>query len=174
MTFGSALPASPPSASYGWIQVRDAGLSDLATIVDFNQRLAQETESKILDPATLERGVARALADPDRLRYWVAFATDDESQAVRGMAAITKEWSDWRSGYLWWLQSVYVRADSRAQGIFKTLHRHIRSQALADPETIGLRLYVEDQNERAQTVYRNLGMTPGGYQVFQELWIPQT
>ena len=156
------------------IIIRDANLGDLATIVDFNQRLAQETESKVLDPAILERGVACALADPDRLRYWMAFESDDASQAPLGMAAITKEWSDWRCGHIWWLQSVYVRQDSRGRGIFKSLHHHIRSQALADPETIGLRLYVEDNNDRAQTVYRNLGLAPGGYQVYQELWIPKT
>ena len=36
---------------------------------------------------------------------------------------------------------------------------------------IGLRLYVEDANERAQKTYQSLGMKPGGYSVYEDLWI---
>ena len=52
--------------------IRDAVPADRPAIVEFNRLLAVETEHKVLDPAILDQGVARALAEPDRLRYWVA------------------------------------------------------------------------------------------------------
>jgi GNAT superfamily N-acetyltransferase len=151
-------------------RIRPASPADLSVIVEFNRLLALETEAKVLDPATLESGVACALADPDRLRYWVAEAGDPAR--VVGQAAITREWSDWRMGWIWWFQSVYVAPDSRGRGIFRALYHHIRDQARSLPEVIGLRLYVEDANHSAQRTYQALGMTPGGSSVYQELWIP--
>ena len=149
------------------IDVREARPDDRAKIVDFNARLALETEAKGLDPAVLERGVARALADPERLRYWIA---ESEGRAV-GQAAITREWSDWRDGWLWWLQSVYVIPEARGRGVFRALFQEIRRLGRLGPEVIGLRLYVEAGNENAQRTYRALGLEPAGYHVFEELWI---
>jgi GNAT superfamily N-acetyltransferase len=151
------------------ILVRDACSDDRAVIVEFNARLALETEGKTLDPAVLDRGVARALADPERLRYWMA--VDDTSGEVLGQVAITREWSDWRDGWIWWFQSVYVRETARGLGIFRSLHRHVRELAIAAPGVIGLRLYVEVANQRAISTYRSLGMKPGGYDVYEDLWI---
>ena len=150
-------------------RVRPAVPADIATLVDFNRRLALETESKVLDPSTLEAGITCALADPDRLRYWVA-ELDGESDPV-GQAAVTREWSDWRMGWIWWFQSVYVAAPFRGRGVFRTLYHHIREEARSLPDVIGLRLYVEDANEPAQRTYQALGMKPGGYSVYQDLWI---
>ncbi len=147
--------------------IRDAIPSDVPIIVEYNARLAIETENKQLDRAVLTRGVELALADPDRLRYWVAV---EELGTVVGQAAITREWSDWRCGWIWWFQSVYVSQDHRGQGVFRALYQHIRSQAFSQPDVIGLRLYVEDENHRAQSTYRALGMVAGGYHVFEELW----
>lgn len=149
--------------------IRPAAYGDLGAIVEFNRLLALETESKILDPDVLKTGVERALADPDRLRYWVAEI--GEPAVIGGQAAVSREWSDWRNGWLWWYQSVYVAKDQRGRGLFRALHRHIRALAFADPEVIGLRLYVEEANDRAQAVYQSLGMTPGGYLVFEDLWL---
>jgi GNAT superfamily N-acetyltransferase len=157
-----AEPASRP-------QVRRAVPADLPIIVEFNRRLALETESKVLDPATLESGVARALDDPDRLCYWVA-EWDGEPQPV-GQAAVTREWSDWRCGWIWWFQSVYVAAPFRGRGVFRSLYRQIRDEARALPDVIGLRLYVEDSNAAAHKTYHALGMRPGGYSVYEDLWI---
>jgi GNAT superfamily N-acetyltransferase len=159
------MPESHPRPS-----VRPAGPADLAIIVEFNRRLALETESKTLDPAILEAGVAIALADPDRLRYWVA-EWEGEPQPV-GQAAITREWSDWRKGWIWWFQSVYVAAPFRGRGVFRTLYHQIRQEARSDPDVIGLRLYVEDANAAAHKTYHALGMRPGGYSVYEDLWIP--
>ena len=146
--------------------IRGARPEDAETLVDFNARLAAETEHKSLDLGVLTRGVGKALADPDRLRYWVA---EIDGRLV-GQAAATREWSDWRDGWLWWLQSVYVHPDFRSRGVFRALHRRIRDEARVNPDVIGLRLYVEDANESAQRTYRALGMVPGGYQVFEEIW----
>ncbi len=154
------------------ILIRDAVRDDWPAIVEFNRRLAVETEHKVLDLEILEAGVRRALSDPDRLRYWVAEVRSGDVSRVIGQTAITREWSDWRNGWVWWLQSVYVHPDHRAQGVFRALYRHIYEHAMATPDVIGLRLYVENGNLRAQQTYQALGMKPGGYSVLEELWIP--
>jgi GNAT superfamily N-acetyltransferase len=161
-------PTSPSPPGTPSLIVRDARPGDHATIVEFNARLAAETEGKQLDRTVLARGVARALADPDRLRYWLA-ETRAEGTVV-GQAAISREWSDWRDGWVWWFQSVYVHQDHRRRGVFRSLHHQIRSQARAAPDVIGLRLYVESANGRAQQTYQALGLEPGGYHVYEELW----
>ena len=151
-------------------RIRPAMAADRPVIVEYNRLLAFETESKVLDPAVLDEGVAVALADPDRLRYWVA-ELDGSTQPV-GQAAVTREWSDWRKGWIWWFQSVYVAAPFRGRGVFRALYRHIRDEARGLPDVIGLRLYVEDSNAPAHRTYRALGMKPGGYSVYEDLWIP--
>ncbi len=115
----------------------------------------------------LERGVRAAIAEPDRLRYWIA----ERDSTIAGQAAVTREWSDWRNGWIWWLQSVYVDEPHRSAGVFRALYHQIRSEALSLPDVIGLRLYVEHANHRAQSVYARLGMSPGGYEVFEEFWL---
>ena len=139
---------------------------DESIVVEFNRALALETENKTLELDTLRSGVARALAEPDRLRYWVA---EVEGRTV-GQAAITREWSDWRDGWVWWFQSVYVAEDSRGLGVFRALFHAIRQSARDEPDVIGLRLYVEPENHRAQEVYRTLGLQDAGYRVFEDLW----
>jgi GNAT superfamily N-acetyltransferase len=151
------------------LRIRPALTSDRATVAEFNRLLALETEHKVLDPTVLDLGVAVALAQPDRLRYWVAEINDPPQ--VAGQAAITREWSDWRNGWLWWFQSVYVVAPFRGRGIFRALFEHIRAEARADREVIGLRLYVENFNAPAQQTYQSLGMKPAPYSVYEDLWI---
>jgi GNAT superfamily N-acetyltransferase len=152
-------------------EVRDAALADRPTIAEFNRRLAFETEHKLLDRAVLDRGVARALADPDRLRYWVAEVSEAGGRRVVGQTAVTREWSDWRNGWVWWLQSVYVHPAYRGAGVFRALYGHIYGLAMAAPDVVGLRLYVENANLHAQRTYQSLGMKPGGYSVLEELWL---
>jgi GNAT superfamily N-acetyltransferase len=148
------------------VTVRFADPNDLEPIVSFNLRLALETESKQLDQAKLYEGVAKALAEPERLRYWVA----EESNSVVGALAISTEWSDWRNGWIWWLQSVYVVPESRGRGVFHALVREVRAEASRRGDIIGLRLYVERQNHAAQAVYRAIGLEPGGYEVMEQFW----
>ena len=148
--------------------IRDARHPDLQAIVEFNRCLALETEAKSLATAVLQKGVESALADPGRIRYWIAEL--GEPPRTVGQAAVTREWSDWRNGWIWWLQSVYVDPSVRRRGIFRELYRQIRAEAQADHRVIGIRLYVEDANHRAQQTYQSLGLKPGGYSVYQELW----
>jgi GNAT superfamily N-acetyltransferase len=156
---GAARPA---------ILVRDATPDDLHSIVLFNAALAQESEGKILDRDVLTRGVREALRDPARLRYWVAHSPELDS--VVGQAAINAEWTDWRFGWIWWLQSVYVRADVRRLGVFRALHAHIRTTARECGDVVGLRLYVERANATAQRTYESLGFRPGAYHVYEDIW----
>ncbi|SIN80598.1 Acetyltransferase (GNAT) family protein [Singulisphaera sp. GP187] len=142
--------------------------ADRDTIVDFNQRLAGETEGKALDLTVLSAGIRSALADPERLRYWVA--QPSAAAPLVGQAAITREWSDWRNGWIWWFQSVYVIPEARGQGVFRALYQQIRAEALALPDVIGLRLYVEQENHRAKQTYLAMGMEASGYHVFEEIW----
>ncbi len=145
------------------IVVRRAVPADAAVIAEFNSRLARETEGLTLDPATLHAGVEAGLADERKALYFVAVEADQ----VLGQLMLTREWSDWRNGWMWWIQSVYVRAEARRRGIFRALYQHVVEAARADPEVIGLRLYVEHANTRAQATYERLGMTRTGYLVFE-------
>jgi len=150
------------------LQIRRARPSDRTIVAEFNRRLAFETENKRLNAAVLEVGVAAALADPARLCYWLAESV--EPLEVLGQAAISCEWSDWRNGWIWWFQSVYVVESQRGRGVFRALFHQIRDEARARRDVIGLRLYVDDSNERALRTYRALGLEPGGYSLLQELW----
>ena len=148
------------------IIIRDALPNDLPLIVDFNERLADESEGKKLDHAILTRGVRRALASPEMCRYFIAEVNGE----VAGQTMITFELTDWRDGVLWWLQSVYVRPEFRKIGVFKALFQHIATLAKESKDVRGLRLYVEQGNARAQRVYEQMGMQPGGYLVYEQDW----
>jgi len=139
--------------------VRRAVPADAPVIVEFNRRLALETEGKTLDVAVLTSGVAAGLADPYKALYFVA----EERGEVVGQVMVTTEWSDWRNGWIWWIQSVYVRADHRRHGVFRALYQRVYQTAVADPTVVGLRLYVEQDNHAAQKTYRKLGMVQMGY-----------
>ncbi len=143
--------------------IRRAGPRDAACIVDFNCRLAAESEGKTLDPELLGPGVTAALADPNKAQYFLACA----GEAILGQLMITLEWSDWRNGWFWWIQSVYVRPESRRQGVFRALFDHVLQTAKNDPSVIGLRLYVEENNRRAQETYLQMGLEPAHYRVME-------
>lgn len=146
------------------LTIRSAAPSDLPLIVEFNRLLAQESEGKALDPAVLARGVERVLADPNKGRYFLA----EEGGEVLGQTMLTTEWSDWRDGWFWWIQSVYVRSEARRRGVFRALYEAIVQAGRHDPEVIGIRLYVEHHNRRAQETYRRLGMEPTGYLLLEK------
>jgi ribosomal protein S18 acetylase RimI-like enzyme len=137
--------------------------ADAAVLVEFNQRLAQETEGKTLETAIVTAGVIAALDDPARGLYFVA----EQDGRIVGQLMVTTEWSDWRNGWIWWIQSVYVRQEARRQGVFRALYEHVQAQAKADPAVVGLRLYVEEENHAAQQTYRSLGMARTGYLVLE-------
>ncbi|QJW95988.1 GNAT family N-acetyltransferase [Frigoriglobus tundricola] len=150
------------------LSVRRATPADEATLVMFNKAIAWETEHKRLDPAVLAAGVRAVLADPARGFYTVA----ERGGEVVGQMMITFEWSDWRNGWFWWVQSVYVHEDARRGGVFRALYRAIEQQAAADPSVIGLRLYFETDNARARATYRALGMTDTTYGLMERYPLP--
>jgi ribosomal protein S18 acetylase RimI-like enzyme len=139
--------------------IRQAGPADTPWIVEYNLRLATETEGKSLDPARLTAGVAAALADPGaKGPYFVA----EEGTEILGQLQLTYEWSDWRNGWFWWIQSVYVRSDARRRGVFRSLYRHVETLG-KERGVVGIRLYVERENYAAQRTYIDLGMEQTAY-----------
>ena len=143
--------------------IRPARPDDAPTLVEFNRRMAEETEGIELDPSVLLRGVTRALADPAKGRYLVAEAAG----RVVGQLMWTTEWSDWRDGWFWWIQSVYVAADARRAGVFAALYARIAADAAGAGDVIGLRLYVEENNARAQATYGRQGMSRTHYLIYE-------
>ena len=144
------------------IAIRRATPADAAVLTDFNVRMALETEDHVLDPAVVGPGVLAALGDESRALYFVA----EIGGRVVGQTLITFEWSDWRNGFLWWFGSVYVHEGFRGRGVFRALATHIE-QAARDAGSVGLRLYVWNQNARAQATYAKLGWTDGNYKVME-------
>ncbi len=147
------------------MQVRLATLHDAPVLAEFNAAMALETEQKALLPDVIGAGVRSLLGNPAAGFYVVA----EKEHRVVGSLMITKEWSDWRNGTFWWIQSVYVRPDVRRQGVYKLLYRHVQELAANDPAVCGFRLYVERENARAQATYQALGMKETRYLVFEEL-----
>lgn len=135
-------------------------------IVDFNRALARESEDRELDPAKIGPGVVAVLADGTRGRYFVASFGEE----IVGQLMHTWEWSDWRNGEIWWVQSVYVHPEHRGRGVFRMLWNHVRGLAREQANVVGLRLYVEHRNGTAQDAYRKLGLRDAGYIVMEELF----
>ena len=151
------------------VTIRRAVPADEAVLVEFNLAIAWETEHKRLNRDVLTVGVRAVFADAARGFYTVA---ENDRGEVVGQMMVTYEWSDWRNGWFWWVQSVYVRADARRRGVFRALFGEIRRQAEADPTVIGLRLYVERENTRAQQTYLSLGMSDASYYLFDLYPLP--
>ena len=148
------------------VKIRDATPDDCETIATFNSLMSEETEGKPLDHETIRAGVAALLGDASKGRYWVAVDGDD----VVGQIMVTYEWSDWRNGILWWIQSVYIATSHRRRGVFTALYRHVSELAKSSGNAAGLRLYVEQDNSRAQATYESLGMSMTAYRIMQELF----
>lgn len=148
------------------LTIRNAITADISTIAEFNVAMALESEGLRLDPAIVRRGVERAVAHPEQGRYFLAVLDD----RVVGQLLVTTEWSDWRAGTFWWVQSVYVHPDFRGRGVFRRLYQHVESLARQDPGVCGIRLYVDRDNRRATTAYERLGLTQTHYLVYESNW----
>lgn len=145
------------------IIIRAATPADLETLARWAEAMALETEGKVLDADTIRAGIAAGIADPAKARYLVA---EHEGRAV-GTLMLTTEWSDWRNGWWWWIQSVFVAEEARRLGVFRALYAHVEREGRATPGVCGLRLYVENDNARAQATYAALGMADAHYRVFE-------
>jgi ribosomal protein S18 acetylase RimI-like enzyme len=154
-----------PRLAEGELSIRPGEPGDAAAIVDFQLRMARETEELGLDPDTLSRGVAAVFADPAKGRYWIA----ERGRKTVGCLLTTYEWSDWRNGVILWIQSVYVIPEERGRGVYRALYERVKRQVDESRDLKGIRLYVEKRNTAAQRVYERLGMTREHYDLFEWL-----
>ena len=153
-------------------RIRAAEPADAALLSRWAQAMAMETEHRRLYASIVDAGVAAGIADASKARYFIAMqdapvAGRETIGSAIGTLMLTREWSDWRNGDWWWIQSVYVDPAHRRQGVFAALYRHVERLARATPGVIGLRLYVERDNIRAQSTYASLGMVDAGYRIFE-------
>jgi GNAT superfamily N-acetyltransferase len=146
------------------IVIRKAVPADAAAIIDFQQKMAWETEQMTLTNEIITKGVELVFKEPFRGEYYVAQA---DSKIVASLL-ITYEWSDWRNSNVWWFQSVYVIPGFRRQGIFRSMYEFVNNEA--DKQNVaGLRLYVETNNTAAQKTYESLGMKSGHYRMYESM-----
>jgi GNAT superfamily N-acetyltransferase len=145
------------------VHYREGVPADANDIIEFQIAMARETEEVELVREITTSGVHAVFADPSHGRYFVAEA---EGRVVASLM-ITYEWSDWRNGMVWWIQSVYVVPELRGQGVYAGLYRHVKAMVEAEPSIRGIRLYVDNRNTRAQEVYARLGMEGEHYRVFE-------
>jgi ribosomal protein S18 acetylase RimI-like enzyme len=147
------------------LHVRRGTASDADRIAEFNTAMALETEDLRLRPERISAGVRHLLARSELGFYLVA----ERDGTVVASLLVTTEWSDWRNGLFWWIQSVYVHPDHRQRGAYKALYAKVKSLAADSPGICGFRLYVEQDNRRAQQTYRRLGMNETHYRIYEEL-----
>jgi GNAT superfamily N-acetyltransferase len=148
--------------------IRAANLDDVESIITFSAAMALETENRQLNVARLREGTLSLLNTPSYGFFMVAELRDGEQRRLIGQLMITSEWSDWRNGVFWWIQSVYVDPAWRRRGVFRRIHEAVVSQAKADVKVCGLRLYVEQDNHTAEAVYQRVGLKRSVYKVYEE------
>jgi len=146
------------------MEMRRAQKEDIDALIRFNEAMALETEGKNLPTGTLRKGVEAVFDDPQKGFYVVA---EEDGRAVGGLM-ITFEWSDWRNGWFWWIQSVYVVPEARGKHVYSQLYYFVTLEAKAAGNVCGFRLYVEKENTHAQQVYKKLGMEETYYQMYEE------
>jgi ribosomal protein S18 acetylase RimI-like enzyme len=144
------------------MMIRKATPEDAVAIIDFQQKMAWETEQMTLVPEIINKGVNAVFQDSMKGQYWVA----ENNGKIVASLLITYEWSDWRNSNVWWFQSVYVLPEFRRKGIFKSMYEYIKNEA-DDIHIAGLRLYVEKNNTRAQNTYESLGMKSEHYKMYE-------
>jgi ribosomal protein S18 acetylase RimI-like enzyme len=145
------------------LKIRKATKSDIKTIAQFNINMALETENKELPQEIITKGV-ETLINNAHLGFYLMAEKDGK---IVGSLMITTEWSDWRNGLFWWVQSVYVIKEYRRQGVYSALYDYVKK--LSEKEQVcGYRLYVEKENKIAQKTYENLGMHKTDYLLYEE------
>ena len=147
------------------ISIRLAQKEDAPALVDFNQAMALETESKRLEANVLQSGV-KAVFDDDKKGFYVV--AESEGKIIGGLM-VTFEWSDWRNSWFWWIQSVYILPEGRGHRIYSRLYDFVKEKARASGDVCGIRLYVEKENEHAQKVYEKVGMEKSYYLMYEEM-----
>lgn len=158
-----------PGADASGFALRLARATDAETLVEFNRAMARETEGLELPPETLTAGVRGLLSSLQYGFYVVAEHEDGRGgRESVGSLMVTYEWSDWRDGLFWWIQSVYVRPAYRRRGVYRRLYEFVKELAAREPNVRGFRLYVERENRVAQSTYERLGMRRSHYLMYEE------
>jgi GNAT superfamily N-acetyltransferase len=145
------------------VSVRMARADDADIIAINNLAMALETEGRRLDPVKGRLGVAALLSDRSLGFYLVA---ESEGRVV-GQCMVTYEWSDWRNGTYWWVQSVYVRPGARRRGVLSRLFESLMAQARKTEGVVGVRLYVDGSNASAKEAYSRLGLVHSHYEMWE-------
>jgi GNAT superfamily N-acetyltransferase len=139
--------------------IRKAVDADIDTIVGFTLQEAREAEGIDLDRDGARRGVEGGFDEPPRASYWVAEAADG---SVAASTSVVTEWSNFRGGYYWWIQSVYIAPEHRGRGLIDLLLDHLEGVARA-AGALDLRLYAFSSNQRALRAYRRHGFEDAPY-----------
>lgn len=147
--------------------IRNADSRDIEKIVLFQVEMARETEGLVLNKNIIHPGVKNVFKNKNLGSYYVA----EHDQKVVGSLLITYEWSDWRNGIVWWIQSVFIQPEFRGQKIFKKMFTFLREMVLNSNDVRGLRLYVDKTNSHAIKVYKAIGMNAHQYDLFE--WFPE-
>ncbi|MFO0774979.1 MAG: N-acetyltransferase [Nitrospiraceae bacterium] len=150
------------------LTIRPATEADIPALVSQSAAMAEETEGRTLDRARLEAGTRMIVTRPEHGCFWVAELATGGATHIVGQLMLTYEWSDWRNGQFWWIQSVYVAPAFRRQGVFRRLHAAVMQRAKSAGTVCGVRLYVERENRVAQSVYRRIGLRSVSYDVYEE------
>ena len=143
--------------------IRKGQIKDIDVIAKYNIAMALETENKVLDNETITNGVSSIIKDKSKGQYWVM----EIDSILVGQLMVTYEWSDWRNGMMWWIQSVYVEPHYRRRGVYSSLYNNLVKMAKLDSSCCGIRLYVEKENYKAQDTYKSLGMKNAGYEIME-------
>ena len=146
--------------------IRKGKSSDWQQITSFQKQMALETENKKLDQELVSQGVISVFKKTKGFHKGFYLVAESESSLI-GSLLVTREWSDWRNGWFWWIQSVYVVPDWRRKGVYRELHKTLCELAAQEKNICGIRLYVERTNEKAQNVYQSLGMTESNYLLYE-------
>ena len=146
------------------LSIRIGQEKDIDTLVKFNIVLARQTEHKQLSPPIVNQGLQMLFKNPQYGFYVVAEIADE----IVGCCMVTYEWSDWRCGLFWWIQSVYVRPEFRRRGIFRKLYEFLKEKASQEQNVCGFRLYVEQSNRTGQNTYSAVGMKEALYKFYEE------
>ncbi len=142
--------------------IRKAEIRDLMDIAQNNMAMALETEGKRLNRNRALEGTRKVLEGKVDAVYYVM----EENGKIIAQLMITREWSDWRDCYFWWIQSVYTLPAERGKGHFRRLFEFIKQKA-KEEGACGLRLYVERGNTHAMRIYEALGMKPTSYMLYE-------
>ena len=153
-----------PYTGMDTFQIRYAIPEDAESIIAFNQAMARETENRTLKEKIISAGVLRIFDEPNHGFYLVA----ENRERIIGTLMVTNEWSDWRNGEFWWIQSVYIEKNYRRKGIYREMYQFVKKLAASQTDICGFRLYVEKDNTIAQQTYRSLNMEETPYLLFEE------